>query len=152
MSQMLPLVWLLLGALLIGAEIRTPAPVAAWPALLFLLRAAHMLPLLPAAVCVAVAIYAALAAGLRGIVPAPDPACFGVVGLLAITQHLPFVADRVSSSRLSGWTAMLIFPMAWTAVEFLLSRLTPNGSWGALAYTQYGNLPLMQLSAITGIW
>jgi apolipoprotein N-acyltransferase len=42
--------------------------------------------------------------------------------------------------------------MAWVAFEFLQSRFTPNATWGSLAYTQYGNLPLMQLAAVTGIW
>ena len=26
------------------------------------------------------------------------------------------------------------------------------GTWGALGYTQHGNLPLMQLASVTGIW
>jgi hypothetical protein len=29
-------------------------------------------------------------------------------------------------------------------LEFMGAQLNPFGSWGALAYTQHGNLPLMQ--------
>lgn len=33
-----------------------------------------------------------------------------------------------------------------------MSRLNPYGTWGVLGYTQHGNLPLMQLASVTGIW
>lgn len=33
----------------------------------------------------------------------------------------------------------------------MTARLNPFGSWGALGYTQHGNLPLMQLASVTGI-
>jgi len=42
--------------------------------------------------------------------------------------------------------------MAWVACEFARARLTPGATWDSIAYTQYGNLPLMQLAALTGIW
>ena len=28
----------------------------------------------------------------------------------------------------------------------------PNATWGSIAYTQYGVLPLMQTAAFAGIW
>ena len=46
----------------------------------------------------------------------------------------------------------LIFPMALVAAEFLRSRFSPSATWGSIAYTQYGNLPLMQVAAFVGIW
>ena len=42
--------------------------------------------------------------------------------------------------------------MAWVAAEFLRSRFTPAATWGSIAYTQYGYLPLMQVAAFVGIW
>jgi apolipoprotein N-acyltransferase len=39
----------------------------------------------------------------------------------------------------------------WTAVEFLLS-LGPFGTWFSVAYSQYGNLPLLQILSVTGLW
>ena len=42
--------------------------------------------------------------------------------------------------------------MALVAVEFLRSRFAPGATWGSIAYTQYGYLPLMQLAAFAGIW
>ena len=38
------------------------------------------------------------------------------------------------------------------AVEFINTQTGPLGSWGSVAYTQYGNLPLMQLASVTGIF
>jgi apolipoprotein N-acyltransferase len=37
-------------------------------------------------------------------------------------------------------------------VEFINTTTSPIGSIGAIAYTQAGNLALMQLTAITGLW
>ncbi len=63
---------------------------------------------------------------------------------------LPFIADRIMAPRLKGVAATLVFPFAWVALEYF--RTTINGSWFSLAYTQYGNLPLMQVVSVTGIW
>ena len=48
--------------------------------------------------------------------------------------------------------ATLVAPLAFTAWEFMTLAYNPMGSWGSLAYSQYGNLPLMQLVSITGLW
>ena len=80
------------------------------------------------------------------------PPSFRVISGLAvgIIFFLPFLADRLLFSKIPGIAATLIFPCAWTALEYLKSL--GGGSWGALAYTQYGDLPLMQLASVTGIW
>ena len=127
-------------------------PIAPWLALTFLLHGARSQPPVPGLAYVAVALYATLAVAERGILPIPGPGYFGVVAALTLIVTLPFIADRLLAARLSGWAATLIFPMAWVAFEFLQSRFTPSATWGSLAYTQYGNLPLMQLAAVTGIW
>src|SRR4029450_2155803 len=46
----------------------------------------------------------------------------------------------------------LVFPAAFVAVEFLKSRVTPAATWGSIAYTQYGDLPIMQIAALVGPW
>jgi hypothetical protein len=79
MTQTVSLFWLAAGAVLIGADVRTPIPIGTWLALTFLLRAARTLPLFPGMASVALALYAALAAGLRGILPVPGLAYFAVV-------------------------------------------------------------------------
>jgi len=64
---------------------------------------------------------------------------------------LCFVADRLLATRLKGFLSTLVFPVTWCSIEYLLS-LTSKGTWNSLAYTQSGNLPLLQLASITGIW
>lgn len=63
---------------------------------------------------------------------------------------LPFLADRMLSPHWGGYVSTLIFPLSWVSVEYLVTLV--NGSWFSLAYTQYGNLPLMQIASVTGIW
>jgi apolipoprotein N-acyltransferase len=45
----------------------------------------------------------------------------------------------------------LVFPTAWVVTEYVASH-GPYGSWGSTAYSQYGNLPLLQILRITGLW
>lgn len=80
------------------------------------------------------------------------PLSFRFVSGLAVgvVFMLPFIADRLFAYKIPGGAATLIFPFAWTACEYIKSL--GGGSWGALAYTQYGNLPLMQMVSLTGIW
>src|SRR5262249_30182738 len=67
-----------------------------------------------------------------------------VVAVLAI--------DRVTALGAGSVAATLVFPAALTAMEFLRSRVTPAASWGSVAYSQYGALPIMQIASVTGIW
>ena len=53
---------------------------------------------------------------------------------------------------MKGFVAPLVFPLVFTAWEFIRLTNNPLGSFGSLGYSQYGNLPLMQLVSITGIW
>jgi apolipoprotein N-acyltransferase len=53
--------------------------------------------------------------------------------------------------RLKGVTAALVFPVTATAWEFVTQSINPMGTFGAVAYSQYGNLPLMQLVSVTGL-
>jgi apolipoprotein N-acyltransferase len=72
-----------------------------------------------------------------------------VVVLTGLTI-LPYLADRLSTPRLGGFVATLVFPLAYTTIEYLAS-FGPFGTITSLANTQYGNLPLLQLVSVTGI-
>lgn len=65
---------------------------------------------------------------------------------------LPYLADRLMAQRLPGLLSTLVFPVAFTVMRYAMSFRPGNGTYGSLAYTQYGNLPLMQLVSVTGIW
>ena len=63
---------------------------------------------------------------------------------------LPFLADRLLAQKLPGaFLSSLIFPAAFVSLESLRA-LTPLGSLDMLAYTQAGNLPLMQVTSLIG--
>jgi apolipoprotein N-acyltransferase len=63
-----------------------------------------------------------------------------------------YLADRLLAPRVGGFAATLIFPLAVTTLDFLGMSMNPMGSFGAQAYGQYGNLTLMQLLSVTGMW
>ena len=70
----------------------------------------------------------------------------------AILTGLLYITDRLLVPRLPGFLATLVFPLGYTALEFINTATSPLGSWGTSVYVQAGNLPLMQLVALTGMW
>ncbi len=75
----------------------------------------------------------------------------------ALTAPLVFLVDRWVVSRFRRgrrapfWTT-LAFPLVATAGAFVFLGLSPVGTFGADAYTQYGWEPVMQLVSVTGLW
>lgn len=83
--------------------------------------------------------------------PLPGAAYVAMFVAIGLLSALPFLADRLLIAGRLGFFSTLAFPMAWVAIEFGSSRVNPYGTWGCLAYTQSGNLPLMQLVSVAGI-
>lgn len=54
--------------------------------------------------------------------------------------------------RGSLFPAALAFPVYWVAIEYLTSIASPHSTFGNLAYTQMGWLPMIQIASVTGIW
>ncbi len=71
--------------------------------------------------------------------------------ILASFPTLPYLIDRLVSPSIRGLVSTLIFPLSFVAADYLKSLASPFGGIGSLAYTQYGNLPLLQLLSVTGI-
>ena len=74
-----------------------------------------------------------------------------------LLMNLSLLVDRLLYPRLQvhsqgAFVTTLIYPLAATALEFIITSVNPAGSWLAIAYTQYGNLPLMQLVSLAGLW
>src|SRR5262249_19710617 len=90
----------------------------------------------------------------RNSIPSSGAGYFVVVSLASFTLMLPFAIDRFVAGPTAGAGigSTLVFPVAFVAIEFLRSRMMPNATWGSIAYTQYGVLPLMQVAAFAGIW
>jgi apolipoprotein N-acyltransferase len=147
--------YLITGAILLAiSNGRWIIPVAAWLAPVFLLRFLRIKkPLSGLIVGALVFIPVSLLMWLKMLIPVKH-GVFPVLLIagLALYQYLPYVIDRLVSIRLNGFVSTLVFPLACTSMEYTLSLLNPYATFGSLGYTQYGNLPLMQLASVTGIW
>jgi apolipoprotein N-acyltransferase len=145
-------VWLVIGGGLRCFDFgRWTIPLAAWLAPVFLIHFAHLNdPLVGIALIWLITMVAGYFA-LRGVIPLPGFAYPIFIGVLAVLWTLPYLADRLLFDRLPGFTSTLIFPLAWVVYEFVLSKTSPYGTWGSIAYTQYGNRPLTQLASVTGL-
>jgi apolipoprotein N-acyltransferase len=148
-------VWLLVGAaLLTVTSLQTLVPVAAWLAPVFLLRFVRTQRALVGLPAVAVATCLAMLVALRdGFLPIPGGVGYAVfIAGLGVGGTLPFALDRLLAPRSSGLARILIFPAAVTTAEFVGTLGNPFGTAGSTAYSQYANLPLLQLVSVTGIW
>jgi apolipoprotein N-acyltransferase len=143
--------WLVVGALLLPfAAWQTVIPLAAWLAPVFLLRfsrtsrhAGIALPL------IFVAYLTAGIAGGRGL-PWSTLGFIGNDVFKPLLWTLPYVVDRALSRRLSPWPRTLVFPLAFTSVDWALSLLRVSSS-ASPVYAQ-SDLVLMQIMSITGMW
>src|SRR6266581_7702878 len=129
-------------------------PLAAWLVPLFLLRFVRTQRPLPGFLLawlvrfVVAAIFVLQGAQFP---PGTSPGYYALVLLFSLVAILPYLADRLITPRLQGFVATLVFPLAFTMIEFLVS-FGLAGTLNSIAYTQYGDLPLMQVVSVTGIW
>jgi len=144
--------WLAIGAILLLFSNGTwnIIPLATWLAPVFLMRFLRTQKPGRGLGLVALTLMVAYVILLQGILP-------GMMGYIIPVAYglfffLPFLADRLIAPRLRGYLSTLVFPLAWITIEFVISLATPYTTWFSLAYTQYGNLPLVQIVSVTGIW
>ena len=52
--------------------------------------------------------------------------------------------------RTNHWLTIFAWPIAWAALDTLVSTFSPHGTIGSLAYTQMDASPLIQIASITG--
>jgi apolipoprotein N-acyltransferase len=145
--------WLLAAApLMFVATGLWSLPAAAWLAPMFLLRFVRDQPTWRGCVIAALLLIVVSCAAWHGatgrFLQAPLPYVVGVA--LGLVAAVPYLIDRLLTTRLSGLAATLVFPAAAVAVEFAAS-FGPFGTWSSAAYTQQ-NLVLLQLTSVTGIW
>jgi len=146
--------WLGLGtALFAFATVQRTVPAAAWLAPIFLLRFSRTSPGKLGLPLLALALAGSASAALTGYLDPPPPAWLfaGLAVSYAAIYTLPYAADRLIGPRLGGAARTLVFPAAATTLDWLM-QWHPFPSFGSPAYTQFGNLPLMQLASLTGIW
>ena len=78
----------------------------------------------------------------------------GVIGLVMfLSLYFAGFGLIVSAVRVRFSTAKIVFiSSAWVLIEFLRSHLLTGFPWGLLGYTQYRQLSLIQIAAVTGVW
>jgi len=149
----LSFLWLLLAAvLMVFSNGRWIIPLAAWLAPVFMIRFLRTSKAATGLVCGALVSVAAGMISFYAMIPVPGMVYYPVAGSIALLFFVPFVVDRLLANKVGGFLSTLVFPLAFTSLEYANSLVSPYSTWGALAYTQYGNLPLMQITAVTGIW
>jgi apolipoprotein N-acyltransferase len=145
--------WLGLGLLFAFFSIgQWVIPLAAWLAPVFTLRFLRTQPVVRGFTLVALTSMIVIPVAANGLTPFPFPVSMGFMAVQVLLGSLPLLADRLLAPRLGGLRSTLVFPLAATAWEFINLISSPMGSFGSTAYTQYGNLALMQLVSLTGIW
>ncbi len=83
----------------------------------------------------------------------PYPASIAILLLLVIYMSL-YVAGFsfcLALVRPRGMS-LLLAPPLWTALELLRTHALTGFPWASLGYSQYLNLPVLQLSELTGFW
>ena len=123
---------------------------APWAAALFTLRFVRRTPAAHGLALGACAWALAYVAGWQGVLPFKGWLSYAVPAAAGFAAFSPFIADRLLSPRLGRSVRWLVLPTAWVAVEFAFSHLG-YGTWGAVAYSQMGLLPLLQTVAVVGL-
>ena len=146
--------WFALGILLlVFATPRWTIPLAAWLNAVFLLRFVRTQPLLRGMLLLLLASALVWGFALQGVIPASGVFYYLNVVAPVVLSILPYLLDRVLARRLGGLLGTLVFPLAVTAMTYLGALGNSyTGTMGNPAYTQYGDLPLIQLVSVTGLW
>jgi apolipoprotein N-acyltransferase len=71
---------------------------------------------------------------------------FGVLFTAAI------LAARLAQRQLPPYAALFAFPVFWTAIEYLVSLVSPHGTFGAIAYSQVSFPPALQIASLFGLY
>ena len=72
-----------------------------------------------------------------------------VFGLL---YSIGFLPDRLLVRKFHGFASTLVFPVTYTAYEFLFTWPSPMSSFNSFAYNLSSSEYLTQLASITGLW
>jgi apolipoprotein N-acyltransferase len=145
--------WLALGAVCtVFSGGRWQLPLAAWLSGVFILRFVRTQPLWRGLLIQWAVSTAIASVTWWDLVPVPPAAFFVTMAGGAAAYLLPLLADRLLGKRLPGFLSTLAYPAASTALDYLNVLASPMPSPNAQAYSLYGNLALLQLASVTGMW
>jgi apolipoprotein N-acyltransferase len=144
--------WLALAAIFIlFTNGKWNIPVATWLLLVFALRFWRTQPLKRGFVIYTLVSMIPFYFAWQGVVPIPGIGYFIFVVILCVFNSSFFLIDRLLAPRLKGFISTLVFPLAMVTMQYIMTIVSPYGSFGSLAYTQYSNLPLLQIVSVTGL-
>ncbi len=74
----------------------------------------------------------------------------GIILLQAFAWAGTIRFARRTVLRSSHWLTVLAYPLAWAALDTVVTALSPHASFGSLAYSQGDALPVIQITMFTG--
>jgi apolipoprotein N-acyltransferase len=83
-------------------------------------------------------------------VPRPLVAAHILGGALLVAAVVGLVRVHLVGGQLVA--AALTLPVAWAAMEFLVSVKSPHGAWWSIAYSQADRPAVVGVAALTGVW
>lgn len=146
--------WLLAGVFLLAAsQVRAGVGVLAWIAAVPWLRYLRLTSGWRSRIAFFACLFAAwtLATAKIGSEPMILALAPAFALPIAVGQMAAYLTWDALRARVASGLATLAFALAGAVAEWALFTLTPFGSWGATAYTQLDDLPLLQTASVFGI-
>jgi len=151
-SNYWPFLWLALAAIFIlFSNGKWNIPLVTWLSLVFALRFWRTQSLKHGFIIYTLVSIIPFYFAWQGVVPLPGIGYFIFVVIISLFNASIFLIDRLLAPRLKGFISTLVFPLAMATMQYIMTIVSPYGSFGSLAYTQYGNLPLLQIVSVTGL-
>jgi apolipoprotein N-acyltransferase len=159
----MPIVWFVLG---FGIFMTTRAsnfiPHISWAIIvapIFILRFIRLQPARRGILLTLLGFIMSLNIAMWGLFTIGDPTASIIYNLvrnsvLAILFSIPYIADRLIYPKVKAnqFLATLAFPIAVTAIQFLISLEGPFDGDMVSAVYGYGNLGFKQIASIAGLW
>jgi len=153
MNTIFLFLWLALGGVFRFFDFgKWNIPIAAWLSPVFLLHFSHQNNPLVGISIIWIVVFLAAYFPYMGVIPVPGIGFPLVIAAYSTVWTLPYLFDHLLFASMPGFLSTIIFPLTWVVVEYINSKFNPFGTWGSVAYTQYGNHSLVQIASITGIW
>lgn len=143
--------WLLYAAAVFVTSIATTIPLAVWIGPILFLLFIERMPRLIGFLLFMALFVTVFVITQKGVIPVPDTEFYVMGVIIGVLGFFTFWLQVAMKDRLPAMLVPLVFPCVNVAIEYGASTGS-FGSWGSLAYTQAGNLTLMQLASVTGIW
>jgi len=151
-SGCLNYVWLAIGCVLFAfVGMRWNVPLAAWLAPVFLIRFFRSRERWTGTLAAPLLLTGVSFVKFHGAWDLAVPAEIGLSIVLAAPFLAALYVDRFLSREVTGVLATLVYPAAYTALEFLVG-LSPVGTSLSIAVTQFDALPLVHVVSVAGIW